>query len=342
MTDNKQLKPFLVDVPVAIQAFVRPQMLEKQWAVIKQARPSILFVRSDGPRENVPADRDLIARSRAITEDVDWECTVYRLYQEKNIGMYGMMDYTQPFIWDKVDRCIFLEDDQVPAVGFFRWCAEMLERYKDDLRIYRITGVNLCGTWDATPNDYFFAKVPTSSGSAMWRRTYEARDTELKYAKDPYMMAHLNRHLPWYLKKQFRSFAETGTYAYHKPAGEFFSRAMQNCQNQLVIVPKYNQIANIGIGGGSTHTASNMKTMPKALQKQSFMETPEFTFPLKHPEFVFADVEFGKEREKYLGVRSKWQNTWRNLERYARLLIFGEFKKIFSGISRKMNKTIEK
>ena len=195
------MKPYLVDVPVAIQAFIRPQMLQKQWEVIKKARPSIIFVRSDGPRETVPTDAELIAKSRAITEDVDWDCTVYRLYEEKNIGMYGMMRKCPPFIWSKVDRCIFLEDDQIPSVSYFQFCAELLEKYKDDLRIEKITGVNLCGDWEDTPDDYFFARVPASSGAAIWRRSYMERDLELTYAKNPYVMEHIKRDLPWYLKE---------------------------------------------------------------------------------------------------------------------------------------------
>ena len=31
------------------------------------------------------------------------------------------------FIWSKVDRCILLEDDQVPSVSYFSYCAELLE-----------------------------------------------------------------------------------------------------------------------------------------------------------------------------------------------------------------------
>lgn len=336
------MKPYLVDVPVAIQAFIRPQMLEKQWAVIKEARPSILFVRSDGPRDTVPTDAELIARSRAITEDIDWDCTVYRLYEEKNIGMYGMMKKCPPFIWEKVDRCIFLEDDQVPSVSYFRFCAELLEKYKDDYRIEKITGVNLCGTWDATPDDYFFARVPASSGAAMWRRSYESRDLELTYAKNPYVMAHVKKNLPWYLRKQFIAFAEKGTFANHTPGGEFFTRHAEYLQNKLIIVPKYNLIANNGVGAGSTHTGKSMASMPKALQKQYGMKTYEFEFPLKHPAFIFPDVQFEKQREKQLGVASRFQHFWRDVERTFRLIFSGEGSKLFRGIKKRLHKQTDK
>lgn len=336
------MKPYLVDVPVAIQAFIRPQMLKKQWEVIKQARPSILFVRSDGPRETVPTDAELIRQSRAITEDVDWECTVYRLYEEKNIGMYGMMRKCPPFIWSKVDRCIFLEDDQIPSVSYFQFCAELLEKYKDDLRIEKITGVNLCGAWEDTPDDYFFARVPASSGAAIWRRSYMERDLELTYAKNPYVMEHIKRDLPWYLKEQFISFAEKGTYANHTPGGEFFTRHAEYLNNKLIIVPKYNLISNIGVGAGSTHTGKSMAAMPKALRKQYAMQTREYEFPLKHPSFVFPDTKFEKEREKQLGVASRWQSFWRKVERAFRLVFSGESGKIVKGIKKRLGKQVEK
>lgn len=336
------MKPYLIDVPVAIQAFIRPEMLKKQWEVIKQARPSILFIRSDGPREHVPTDSELVQKSRAVVADVDWDCEVYRLYQEKNLGLYGILDVTNKFIWEHVDRCIFLEDDQVPSVSFFRFCAEMLEKYKDDYRVNRITGVNLEGVWKNTAGDYFFAKVPCSSGTAIWKRTVAINDPQLKYAQDKHILKIINKTEPWYLKEQFNSFAQKGTYAYHKPSGEFYTRAAQVLQNQLVIVPKYNLISNIGVGNGSVHTGANIKQLPKALHNQYHMKTYELEFPLKHPEFVIADYFFEKAREKKLGVHSRWQNFWRKIERFLRLIFFGGGMKIRAGLTRKKKNKIEK
>ena len=336
------MKPYLVDVPVAIQAFIRPQMLQQQWAVIKEARPSILFVRSDGPRDTVPTDAELIRQSRAITEDIDWECTVYRLYEEKNIGMYGMMKKCPPFIWSKVDRCIFLEDDLIPSVSYFRFCAELLEKYKDDLRFEQIIGENPCGQWPNTPDDYFFARVPVSSGAATWRRSHESRDRELTYAKNPYIMRHIKHHFPWYLKRQFFSYAQTATYANHVPGGEFFARHAENLQNKLVIVPKYNLISNIGVGAGSTHTGKSMAALPKALHKLYSVPTHELTFPLRHPDFIFPDIDFERVREKQLGVSSRWQNFWRNVERCLRLIFSGEGKKLLRGVKKRLHRQTEK
>lgn len=38
------MKPYLVDVPVKINIWIRPECQKRQFEIIKQARPSILFV----------------------------------------------------------------------------------------------------------------------------------------------------------------------------------------------------------------------------------------------------------------------------------------------------------
>ena len=42
------MKQYLVDVPVSINIWIRPECQRQQFEVIKKARPSILFLISDG------------------------------------------------------------------------------------------------------------------------------------------------------------------------------------------------------------------------------------------------------------------------------------------------------
>lgn len=336
------LKEYLVDVPVAIQAFIRPEMLKKQWEVICQARPSTIIIRSDGPRKDVPTDNKKIKESREIVENIDWKCDVHRLYFDENQGLYGMIELSDKYIWERFDRCIFLEDDQIPSVSFFKYCEYLLEKYKDDKRVYCIHGVNLCGTWDRVNSDYFFARVPASSGIAMWRRSYLQQDRELKYKYDSYISNLMYKKTPWYLNKQFKKFAQSGTFANHPPASEFYVRYAEICQNQLVIVPKFNLINNIGVGEGSTHTANNLKTLPKALQKLYNMRVHEMNFPMKDAEFIIPDINFERKREQQLGVSSRIQYILRLINRCVRLIIFGESNRLFNGIVKNIHHSVEK
>ena len=110
-----RVQKYLVDVPVRINIWIRPECQRKQFEVLKQARPSILFLISDGGRNE--KEWEAIRANRKIFEqEIDWECTVYKLYEDHNNGLYTMSRKGSELIWNTVDRCIFLEDDQLPAV----------------------------------------------------------------------------------------------------------------------------------------------------------------------------------------------------------------------------------
>ena len=71
------MKSALVDVPVLILFFNRPQQLSQVFEQVKKARPSRLFLYQDGARN----ERDLagIKACREIVSQIDWECEVERL-----------------------------------------------------------------------------------------------------------------------------------------------------------------------------------------------------------------------------------------------------------------------
>ena len=135
------MKPALVDVPVLILFFNRPQQLSQVFEQVKKARPSRLFLYQDGARN----EHDLpgIKACREIVSQIDWECEVERFYQEKNFGCDPSEYISQKWAFSKVDKCIVLEDDDVPSVSFFRFCKEMLDKYEHDTRISMIAGFNL-------------------------------------------------------------------------------------------------------------------------------------------------------------------------------------------------------
>ena len=61
------------------------------------------------------------------------------------------------------DKCIVLEDDDVPSQSFFPFCKELLDRYEHDDRITMIAGFNSDEVTAGVPDDYFFTTVFRSS-----------------------------------------------------------------------------------------------------------------------------------------------------------------------------------
>ena len=167
------MKSFLVDVPVRIKIWTRPETQKKQFEIIREVRPSVLFIQSDGGRnEN---EWDLIKENRELYDSqIDWKCTVHKMYLDENHGMYGSEALGMKQVFSEVDRCIFTEDDDLMSLSFIPFCEELLERYKDDLRVGAISGSNPFKEYD-TPADYLFTRAPGIHGIAFWKRFYRRR-----------------------------------------------------------------------------------------------------------------------------------------------------------------------
>ena len=307
-------KPYLVDVPVRVNVWIRPEAQRKQFEVLKKARPSIMFLISDGGRNE--KEWEAIRQNRAIFEnEVDWDCKIYKIFEEKNNGLYTMSRKGADLIWSTVDRCIFLEDDNIVSVSYFQYAAELLEKYKDDTRIVCICAMNHAGVWENTSSDYFFSERGPICGQAMWKRSYEGRDIGLEYGKDSYVLNLIQNKLKKDkdFAKTVNGYAKDPMYGRHIPGGEFLSRLSIYAQNQLYIIPKYNMMSNVGCTENSEH-ATEYKLLPREVRKIFNMKTYEYEFPLKHPKYVIADDDYLKYEEKVLCRNRPIRKFFRKLE----------------------------
>ena len=308
------MKPWLVDVPFRVNIWIRPSCQKAQFEVLRQARPSVMFLVSDGGRNE--KEWAAIRENRALFDtSVDWDCTIYKLYEEQNNGLYTMGRKGAELIWSKVDRCIFLEDDYVPSVSYFRFCAELLEKYKDDTRIEAICGMNHCGTWDCGDHDYFFSEVGSIWGQAYWKRSYQARDPEHTYGKDPYVLDLLCQRTAdsKLIRNKFLGYAKNPLHENHRAGGEFYHLFEIFGQNKLYIVPRCNMISNIGATADGTHS-SELKLLPHGLRQVFNLKTQEMQFPLRHLDYVIADRKYREAHDRIMGFDHPMIQFWRKIE----------------------------
>lgn len=338
------MKPFLVDVPVRVNIWIRPECQKKQFEVLKQARPSILFLVSDGGRNE--KEWEAIHQNRKlIDEGIDWDCTVYRFYEKENNGLYGIGNKYIPFLWSTVDRCIFLEDDHVPSVSYFRFCAELLEKYKDDERIEAICGMNHCGILGKANTDYFFASQGSIWGLAAWKRSHDCWDREFNYGNDAYIMGLLKKRTRnikvfW---KRLKGYAEKGVHENHVAGGEFFHTLEIHAQHRLYIIPTKNMISNIGCTANGAH-AVEYKLLPHGIRKVFNMKTYEINFPLKHAKYVIEDTDYNKAVNRIMAVGHPMVELWRRVESAFLAVRYTGFKGAFMRLKKKIvrKSTIEK
>ncbi len=282
--------------PVVLIFFNRPDTFEKVFEKVRKAQPTDLVLVQDGPRSE--KDEQAIQECRKIAENVDWECNVVREYADVNLGC-GMRPQTGiTKSLELFERVIILEDDCVPAESFFQYCDEMLERYKDDERIAYISGLNHFENWNCGEQDYFFTKTGAIHGWATWRRVWT------RYY-DYYVKGADNSYVLNLVKKQFTNstIANSRVQNWERARksiknGEKLSYwdnqwgFVKYAQSMLVIVPKVNQICNIGGGADSTHAQSLKNTTFQKYKNFIYIPTTEMTFPVSHPNYVICDNDY--------------------------------------------------
>lgn len=339
------MKKANVDVPVLLIFFCRPECFGKVFEQVKIARPSKLFLYQDGARPNKLNDIENVKKCREIAEDIDWECEVHRFYQEKNVGCDPSEFIAIKWMFEYVDRGIILEDDDVPSQSFFRFCAELLEKYKDDTRINKILGQNHMGVYKNIDSDYFFTNVSAIWGWATWKRCTDLWQEHLEFLDDEVLVKKVSD--TYSEKRIFKIFIDTCKR--HKESGiayyESINEAAQRLNNQFNIAPKKNLITNIGLTEDATHNSvGSLKMIPRDVRIVFYAERYELDFPLIHPKDVKLDYGFEKFVHRII-YPSKLRNFIRTQEsRFLRLFCTGHEgrKNLKESMKRKLLKVVEK
>lgn len=308
------------DVPVLLIFFSRADTFAKVFEKVREARPSVLFLACDGPRENRPDDVENIEACKRIAENIDWECTVYRDYAETNLGC-GMRPQTAiANAFEKVDRLIVLEDDCVPHDSFFPYMTEMLEKYKNDTRIGLISGFNHFEDWDCGDYSYFYTKVGPMGGAwATWKRVWDEYTYDISSINDTFVerLMYDEITLKRAKKKKIQLWKDTAKRLEKEENISYWDVQfgfLKFYMSYLSIVPKFSLVSNIGLGEGSTHAINAANSMPSIF----FAKDRGLEFPLKHPPFIMCDRKYDNEVDNKWGYPNPiiWQ--WGRARRFIK------------------------
>lgn len=335
-TKTIAMKPALVDVSVLILFFNRPKLLAQVFEQVKKARPARLFLYQDGPR----GERDMpgIEACRKVVADIDWECEVHHNYQEKNYGCDPSEYMAQKWAFSLSDKCIVLEDDDVPAVSFFGFCKELLDKYEHDTRISIIAGFNNEEITPDITSDYFFATTFSIWGWASWRRVTDQWDEFYTFLDDKENMRQLKNliHTRRY-RKDFIYMCQR-----HREHGKAYYETIFHASmlfnSGLSIVPTRNMINNLGATADSTHFAGSVHTMPRGYRRIFTMKRYEVEFPLKHPRHVIENTAYKDSVYRIMAWRHPWIKIARSFEELALNLRYGNFTIIWQTLQKRIRK----
>lgn len=329
-----------MDISILILFFNRPDVLEKVFAEVRKAKPARLFLYQDGAR----GERDMpgIMACRKIVDNIDWPCEVQRMYQEKNYGCDPSEFISQCWAFSQVDKCIVLEDDDVPSQSFFRFCQEMLDRYEHDDRIGMIQGCNFEErTDDVTEADYLFTTNFVISGWASWARVVNQWDEHYTWLDSPQTVAELEQLVEERkLRSDFLPMARA-----HRASGkahyESIFMAHMFLNSQLAIVPRVNLVNNIGVMEESVHFSGGVQSLPSGYRRIFTMKRYELNFPLRHPKHIIEHVRHRQRIYRIVGWRHPWVKVWRSFEELCISLRHGQFKHIGQSVANRVRITLK-
>jgi hypothetical protein len=287
--------------PVVFLIFRRPDLTALVFEVIRQVQPAKLLVVADGPRDE--SEAFLCQQTRALTEQIDWDCEVLRNYADVNLGCRKRVSSGLNWAFEQVEEAIILEDDCLPHPSFFKYCQELLAHYRDDKRIWCINGNNFQdGKWRGD-GSYYFSRYNHCWGWATWRRAWKYYDKDLEGWPPLQASGLLSSIFEDPDEQRYWTQIWDRLYTENQPDTWDYQWTF-NCMSNssLSVTPNVNLVSNLGFRFDGTHTASdsNLAAMPVADMRD-----------IKHPLFVIRNVDADKYTFDYSygGTGTRKANT---------------------------------
>jgi len=267
----------MYETPILLVTFNRPKHTSEVLAQIKLQQPRYLYVFQDGARDEIPEDREKCKAVRElINREVDWNCNLKTLYEEKNLGCgYGPVKAIS-WLFENEEQGIILEDDIVPSKDFFRFSVEMLIKYRDDNRIWMISGMNRMERWKPNCQSYVFTRLGNTWGWASYRRAWKYFDHDMITWFTGDGKAKINKIVG---EKKFEAYEKD--FDFHcsperrNDVWDYHWHFARLYYSGLCVVPSVNLVSNIGFDQESTHTFGKDSSI-------TTLKIIDLVFPLKN------------------------------------------------------------
>jgi len=267
--------------------YKRKETTKKVFDKIRETKPKKLYVAANAPQPDNKAEELKVKQTREVIENVDWDCEVIKLYRTRHLNSHTSEIGAFNWFFEHETEGIILEDDCVPDNSFFRFCDELLEKYRDDTRIGTISGTNSQFGNNRTDYSYYFSKFGHSWGWATWKNVWDKfQNTMIQWPqiKKLNLLQDINSN-----KLFVNNWTKKFDSQYSNPSSwdtQFVLTLFLN--NYLNIIPAYNLVKNIG----TQDSAHNMENNPYVN-----MNITPVSFPLNHPPFFIIDRKADNYRQ---------------------------------------------
>ncbi|MDP3913230.1 MAG: nucleotide-diphospho-sugar transferase [Bacteroidota bacterium] len=242
------------DTPILFLIFNRPDVTKRIFEQIRTIKPRYLYIAADGPRPGREDDLVNCRLTREIFNQIDWVCELKTLFRNENLGCGYAVCSSISWFFEQEEEGIILEDDCFPDLSFFQFCQELLDKYKDDEKIYLISGTNMQNGIKRGTGSYYFSNYPITWGWASWRRawkdfSYEMPDFEKSFISGDFDHLFASTSEKFFWRKKLRKVKSEKKHIWDY---QWFYAIWKN--GGISIIPNVNLIINLGFRNKALHT----------------------------------------------------------------------------------------
>lgn len=318
---------------------------------ILEAKPSILLLAQDGPRQGNQYDKDAVPECREkvekLVEKIDWPCKIYRNYSEINMSCDPREFSAISWAFQIVDKLIILEDDCLCSDSFFPYMKELLIRYEHDERIAMICGMERFGKNPYCDDSYYFTQACSGCGWGTWKRCWndvEEISKDYDYLDDKNFIQNLNYYIKKCYLKVYKDYITKSQLnrEYNRKtkkiqSWEFAMSTSMVLKSRLAINPAVNLIKNVGIVEGATHSGNDIRMIPHRYRRIFELENYELVFPLHHPKYMIRDVQYEQMHDRNYAING-FKKMADDMERIFLFIRYGHLKQLGQGIKRRIQR----
>jgi hypothetical protein len=300
--------------PILFLIFNRPDVTQRVFDAIRQARPPKLYIAADGPRQGRAGEAARCKAVQAITSKVDWPCEVSRLIREENLGCKIAVSSAIDWFFSQEPEGIILEDDCLPHPDFFPYCDELLAKYRDDERVGLISGTAFGDLKNELivkdDEDYLFCRYPSIWGWATWQRVWKDYDLNISLWKS-YRAEISNQTTNLKLRKRNNQLFDLA-YTSKIDTWDYQVSFLLWSTARFSICPRLNLIKNIGFGSDATHTKTKISSDDARYKMSEF----GLSFPLTPPKMMAPNIRYQKWIE-HIATRSLLTKIMNKVKSYV-------------------------
>ena len=283
--------------PIALFTYKRLEKLKKAVTSLKNcdlSKNSHLYVISDGPKNK--QEKLIVVKIRKYIKTIKGFKKISIILRKTNFGLSKNIIKGVDQIINKHEKIIVLEEDIVVEKNFLKFLNQSLEIYKNENKIWHISGWNynlkLKSIFDA-----YFTKTMNCWGWGTWKNRWKYYEKKPKkiintWTKEMIKEFNLDNNLNFFSQILRNNSKKINTWA-------IFWYAVIFENNKLCLNPVSTLSENQGIGKDSTHTKSVEKIYQSKINLQKKKKK------ISYPKKICEDKEILKQIKKKIKINNR-------------------------------------